>query len=159
MKIERTKLPGVVMITPDVYRDNRGYFMEAINKFAPISYIDQVNVSRSNKGVIRGLHSQKGTAKLVWVVQGAIYDVAYDPNTSQYTGGILSARNHKQLYIPEDFYHGFQALADNTIVCYAMSSEYSQKDEHGINPNRVKWPLEEQIISDKDKNEDSLPRK
>lgn len=154
MNIERTKLPGVVIITPDVYEDDRGFFMETLNKYMDFSPM-QANMSRSKKGVIRGLHMQLGTAKLVWVAKGAIYDVAYDPSTQQYVGGILSSKNHKQMYVPHGFYHGFQALQNDTVVCYLMDDFYDNKTEHGINPSRVKeWPLKEQIISDKDANAD-----
>lgn len=153
MKIERTKLPGVVIFTPDVYEDNRGYFKETCNIYMNF-YPAQANTSKSKKGVVRGLHMQKGVAKLVWVLRGAIYDVAYDSKTKKYVAGKLSARNHKQLYIPAGMYHGFQALTDGTIVCYLMDGYYDAKTEHGLNPNRVKWPLKEQIISDKDSNAD-----
>lgn len=154
MNIERTKLPGVVIFTPDVYEDDRGFFMETLNKYMDFNPV-QANMSKSKKGVIRGLHHQWGVAKLVWVAKGSIYDVAYDPDTQQYVGGLLSADNHKQLFIPHTMFHGFQALEDDTIVCYLMDDFYNQKSERGLNPERVKeWPLKEQIISDKDRNAD-----
>lgn len=150
MNIERTKLPGVVIITPDVYEDDRGYFKETLNKYMNF-YPVQANMSRSKKGVIRGLHAQKDTAKLVWVAKGAIYDVAYNPGTQQWVGGVLSSKNHKQMFVPANFFHGFQALQNDTVVCYLMDEYYDYKTESGLNPNRVEWPLKEQIISDKDK--------
>lgn len=151
MKIERTKIPNVVIFTPDVYEDDRGYFIEAVNKFSNFN-VAQINVSKSKKGVIRGLHGQLGTAKLVWVVKGSIYDVAFDANSGKYIGETLSADNHKQLFVPDNCFHGFQALEDDTIVCYAMSMVYNANEEVGLNPSRIQWPLKEQIISDKDKN-------
>lgn len=154
MNIERTKLPGVVIFTPDVYEDDRGYFIETLNKYMDF-YPAQANMSKSKKGVIRGLHHQLGTAKLVWVAKGSIYDVAYDPKRKQYVAGLLSAENHKQLFVPKDFYHGFQALEDDTIVCYLMDNYYDQDKEHGLNPNRVTtWPVKKKIISDKDNSAD-----
>lgn len=151
MKVERTRLPGVVVFTPDVYEDERGNFSEVVNRYNDFLPV-QVNQSVSKKGVIRGLHYQKNTAKLVWVVKGAIHDVAFDSETGEWIGVELSAKNRKQLYIPPNFAHGFQALEDDTIVCYLMDEYYNAKTEGGYNPRTVKWPLAEQIVSDKDKN-------
>lgn len=151
MIIERTKVPGVLVITPDVYIDDRGYFKETLNKFMDFIPV-QANQSHSSKGVIRGLHYQIDTAKLVWVAQGSIYDVAIDPKTGQYHGEVLSANNHKQLFVPKNFLHGFQALEDDTIVCYLMDKFYDAKTEGGFNPIYIDWPLKEQKLSDKDKN-------
>lgn len=153
MKIERTRVPGVVVIEPDVFSDDRGYFAETLgsyHNFIPV----QTNQSKSKKGVIRGMHYQKGTAKLVWVARGSIYDVALNPVTKEWVGRKLTADNHEQLYVPADFAHGFQALEDDTIVCYAMDHFYSAKDEGGYNPLTCgfDWPIKEAILSDKDKN-------
>lgn len=153
MNIERTKIPRVVIITPDVYEDERGFFTETLNQYMDFKPV-QANMSKSKKGVIRGLHRQWGAAKLVWVAKGSIYDVVYDSDTEQYVSETLSADNHKQMFVPHDMHHGFQALEDDTIVCYLMDSSYDQKSESGLNPNRVEWPLKEQIISDKDSNAD-----
>jgi dTDP-4-dehydrorhamnose 3,5-epimerase len=155
MLIERTKLPGVVIFTPDVYADDRGYFKETLNKYMNFTPV-QANQSISKKGVIRGLHYQEGTAKLVWVAKGSIYDVAVDPETGDWVGVELSDTNHRQLLVPANFLHGFQALEDDTIVCYLMDQPYNQKTEGGYNPGLVEWPLKEQIISDKDRNAHSF---
>lgn len=155
MLIERTKLPGVIIVTPDVYEDDRGYFKETLNKY--MSFIPvQANQSISKKGVIRGLHYQKDTAKLVWVAKGSIYDVAVDPDTHEHIGVELTADNHKQLLVPANFLHGFQALEDDTVVCYLMNQPYNQKTEGGYNPDLVDWPLKEKIISNKDRDAVSL---
>ena len=151
MKIERASLYGVEIITPDVYKDDRGYFKETLNqhmRFEP----KQSNQSVSKKGVIRGLHSQMGAAKLVWVAKGSIYDVAFADG--KWVGVELSADNHKQLYIPSHIYHGFQALEDDTVVCYLMSDYYDSHLEHAYNPLSagIDWPLAEKIISEKDRN-------
>lgn len=155
MKIERTKVPGIVIFTPDVYGDYRGYFKETLNKYMNFTPV-QANQSISEKGVIRGLHYQKFTAKLVWVAKGSIYDVAVDPETGHWVGETLTADNHKQLLVPADFLHGFQALEDDTVVCYLMDQPYNQKTEGGYRPDYVEWPLKDQIISDKDKSADQF---
>lgn len=151
MKIERTSVSGVVIITPDVYEDDRGYFKETLNKYMGFTPV-QANQSVSAKGVIRGLHYQKYTAKLVWVAKGSIYDVAIDPETGKWHGETLTADNHKQLYVPKDYLHGFQALEDDTVVCYLMDAPYNAKEEGGYNPDYIDWPLLEQIVSEKDQN-------
>ncbi len=152
MKIERTKVPGVMIFTPDVYEDDRGYFMETLNKYQLFKPM-QANQSLSAKGVIRGLHYQKNTAKLVWVAKGSIHDVAIDPATGNMHAETLSDKNHKQLLCPPNFLHGFQALEDDTVVCYLMDKPYNQRTEGGYNPNFVEdWPLKDKIISEKDQN-------
>lgn len=149
MRIERTSLPGVLVYTQENYEDNRGSFKEAVNKHHGFD-LKQINVSVSRKGVVRGLHTQPNTSKLVWVVKGRIYDTAYDLSTHKGIGVELSADNNKQLFIPAGMYHGFQALEDDTIVCYAMDNYYDPQGESGINPGLVKWPLKKHIISEKD---------
>jgi len=144
------------VIEPTVYSDNRGYFKETCKElegFAPL----QANQSKSKKGVIRGLHYQADTAKLVWVARGSIYDVAVNPETGETVGQTLSADNHKQLYVPANWAHGFQALEKDTVVCYLMDRIYNPASEGGYNPSFIKWPLKKQIISEKDRNAESLP--
>lgn len=158
MNIRRTKVPGVLHITPDVFEDDRGYFSETLGRHLDF-YPVQANMSKSKKGVIRGLHYQESTAKLVWVAKGSIYDVAVDPETGDWVGFELSADNHNQLLVPANYLHGFQALEDDTVVCYLMDRYYDHKTEGGFNPEGIDWPLKEKILSDKDKNADRLPRK
>lgn len=141
------------VIIPKVYEDDRGYFKETykdLEGFIPV----QANQSLSKKGVIRGLHYQKDTAKLVWVARGSVLDVALDPKTGEWISEILSAENHKQMYVPPNYAHGFQALEDNTVACYLMDKKYDPDTEGGFNPLSidVDWPIEEHLISDKDKN-------
>lgn len=157
MKIERTSVPGVVVFTPDVYEDGRGYFKETLNKYMDFNPV-QANQSISAKGVVRGLHYQKDTAKLVWVAKGSILDVAVDPETGKHVEVELSDKNHKQLYVPPNYSHGFQALEDDTIVCYLMDKPYNQKTEGGYNPDLIKWPLTP-ILSEKDKSARQFPGK
>lgn len=155
MLIERTKVPGAVVITPDVYIDERGYFKETCSPY--MNFVPaQGNQSYSHKGVIRGLHEQDGAAKLVWVVKGSIYDVVFNLETGKWDAVALTAENHKQLFVPENMYHGFQALEDDTIVCYMMSMYYDPNFEHSINPEFIDWPLKRYILSEKDKNADKL---
>lgn len=152
MLIERTKIPKCIIITPDVYTDERGYFKETCNPFMQFKPL-QANQSISKKGVIRGLHEQDGANKLVWVAKGSIYDVCFDKYTGEWVSVELSADNHKQLFVPAGKFHGFQALEDDTVVCYLMSQFYDPLFEHGFNPEFIDWPLskEEWIISDKDR--------
>lgn len=159
MKIERTKLPGVLLITPDRYFDERGFFQELSNRhydFVP----KQANYSLSNKGAIRGLHYQTdGIAKLVSVIKGKIYDVAFNLSTGDWMGFELGEDNHQQLLVPEGYAHGFQALGDDVVVCYLMSEYFNPKTDAGINPSAVIWPLKKQIISQKDQGAPSWPLK
>lgn len=152
MKIEKTPIPGVKIFTPDIYEDERGYFSETFNQhyyFKPL----QANMSVSKKGVIRGLHYQAGgVEKLVWVAKGSIYDVAFDRDTGKYFSVELSADNHKQLLVPASCAHGFQALEDDTVVCYLQDIPHSDRGDMGINPLIIDWPLGEYTISQKDQN-------
>jgi dTDP-4-dehydrorhamnose 3,5-epimerase len=159
MKIERTKLPGVLLITPDAYYDERGFFQELSNRhydFHPA----QANYSLSKKGVIRGLHYQTdGIAKLVSVLKGKIYDVAFNLSTGDWQGFELSSENRQQLLVPHGYAHGFQSLEDDTMVVYLMDNYFNPQTDAGINPNKVSWPLKKQIVSEKDKNAPEFPSK
>lgn len=157
MQIHRTEQPGVMIFSPDVYEDGRGYFKETLNKYQDFFPV-QANQSVSKKRVVRGLHYQDNTAKLVWVAKGSIYDVALNMGTGEYIGVELTADNHEQLLIPAGYAHGFQALEDDTVVCYLMDEYYDPVNEGGYNPEIVSWPLPNPIISYKDKNADQFPR-
>ena len=139
-----TEIPGVVVIEPTVFGDDRGYFMETyqIDDFAAAG-IDkpfvQDNQSRSTKGVLRGLHFQKNhtQGKLVRVTKGEVYDVAVDcrPNSKtfgKWVGVTLSAENKKMFYIPEGFAHGFLVLSDVAEFCYKCTDVYDPTAEGGI---------------------------
>ena len=169
MKITKTKLDGVVIIEPDVFGDNRGFFMESWNKKkmeeAGLFYdFVQDNHSKSTvKGTIRGIHFQKGDkaqAKLVRCVKGAVLDIAVDlrKNSStfkQWVGVELSAENKKQLLIPRGFGHGFLTLTDDVEFLYKADNYYAPEADAGIRWNDpdigVEWGLENPILSKKDK--------
>ncbi|WP_375100998.1 MULTISPECIES: dTDP-4-dehydrorhamnose 3,5-epimerase [unclassified Pseudomonas] len=174
MKFTQTSIPEVVVIEPNVYGDDRGWFMETFNEPLfhralremglplPRAFV-QDNHSCSNKGVVRGLHFQHAPhaqGKLVRVVQGAAWDVAVDirkesATYGQWVGVELSAQNRKMLWIPEGFAHGFIALEDNTHFLYKTTDVYHKPSEGGLawdDPDlAIQWPeLAERVVSDKD---------
>lgn len=171
MKIIQTSLPGVLIIEPDVYGDDRGYFYESFNekRFQEQAGINtnfiQDNESKSKYGVVRGLHFQKGEfaqAKLVHVAKGRILDVAVDirkdsPTFGQYVATELSDSNHRQLYIPRGYAHGFSVLSDEAVFQYKCDNYYEPKAEGGVLWNDpqigIDWQLPNDVItlSDKDK--------
>lgn len=169
MKITETKLNGVVIIEPDVFGDNRGFFMESWNKKKMEEaglYYDfvQDNHSKSTvKGTLRGIHFQKGDkaqAKLVRCVKGAVLDVAVDlrknsPTFKQWVGVELSEENKKQLLIPHGFGHAFVTLTDDVEFLYKADNYYAPEADAGIRWNDpdigVDWGVENPILSEKDK--------
>ena len=169
MKFTKTKLDGVVIIEPDVFGDNRGFFMESWNKKKMEEaglYYDfvQDNHSKSTvKGTLRGIHFQKGEkaqAKLVRCVKGAVLDVAVDlrknsPTFKQWVGVELSAENKKQLLIPRGFGHGFVTLTDDAEFLYKADNYYAPEADAGIRWNDQdiggEWGIENPILSEKDK--------
>lgn len=171
----KTKLDGVYVIDPKIFRDERGYFMEIYNKEefseAGLNMIFvQDNESRSTKGVLRGLHFQKkhSQGKLVRVTKGEVFDVAVDlrngsPTYSQWVGVILSEENKKQFYIPKGFAHGFLVLSDEAIFNYKCTDYYAPNYEGGVIWNdssiNIKWPLDKidnVVFSEKDKKHPNL---
>lgn len=169
MKITKTKLDGVVIIEPEVFGDNRGFFMESWNKKkmedAGLFYdFVQDNHSKSTvKGTLRGIHFQKGEkaqAKLVRCVKGAVLDVAVDLRKNsqtfkQWVGVELSAENKKQLLIPRGFGHGFVTLTDDVEFLYKADNYYAPEADAGIRWNDpeigVEWGIDNPILSEKDK--------
>ena len=169
MKITKTKLEGVVIIEPDVFGDNRGFFMESWNKKkmaeAGLDYdFVQDNHSKSTvKGTLRGIHFQKSDnaqAKLVRCVKGAVLDVAVDlrrnsPTFKQWVGVELSEENKKQLLIPRGFGHGFVTLTDDVEFLYKADNYYESEADAGIlwsDPEiGVEWGVDNPILSEKDK--------
>ena len=163
------RIPDVISITPHLFNDERGYFFENFNHSTfkqdqiDLNFI-QENFSKSKKNVIRGLHFQKNPkaqAKLVTVVSGEIFDVAVDlrknsPTFGKWVSEILSEVNHKSLYVPEGFAHGFCVLSEGATVVYKINQEYSPDHEQGIIWNDpdigISWPISESIISEKDQN-------
>ncbi len=164
-----TTIADLYIIEPKVYGDERGFFLESYSHrdFVEIGIPEifvQDNHSKSNKGVLRGIHFQKKHMqdKLVRVINGSIYDVAVDLRKGSETFGHwfgieLSATNKTMLYVPQGFGHGFLSLEDNTEVIYKVTDYYSPENESGIifNDKRIgiKWPIDdtEIILSDKDK--------
>ena len=164
--IIETNLSGLLVIEPAVFKDPRGVFMEIYNakrdahgSVTPCFVQD--NLSSSRQGVIRGLHYQhpSGQGKLVQVLQGEVFDVAVDlrkgsPTFKQWVGVTLSDRNHRQLYIPEGFAHGFAVLSETALFFYKCSDYYKPSCEHGIHyadPEiAIQWPIEDPLVSEKD---------
>ena len=168
--VETCKIEGLKVITPTVFGDARGYFMETYQyedfKTAGIDVVFvQDNQSASKKGVLRGLHFQINHPqdKLVRVIKGEVYDVAVDlrkesPTFGQWYGVLLSEENKKQFFIPKGFAHGFLVLSDYAEFCYKCSDFYHPNDEGGLAYNDpdigVDWPIPEEmelIMSDKGK--------
>ncbi len=169
LTVEKTDIEGVLIITPEVREDSRGYFMETYQKkdFEAVGVnaeFVQDNQSASRKGVLRGLHFQKQFPqdKLVRVIKGAVYDVCVDlregsKTFGKWVGVELSEDNKKQFFIPKGFAHGFLVLSDYAEFVYKCSDFYHPNDEGGIAYNdpdiAVKWPMEEGlelIMSEKD---------
>jgi len=170
MKITETFLNDCFIIEPKVFKDSRGEFFEAFNQklFKEKTGLDvnfvQENQSISLKGVVRGLHIQKGKyaqAKLVRVIQGRVLDVVVDVREKSDTFGKvfsieLSKENQLQLFIPKGFLHGFSVLEDNTIVTYKCDNYYNKESEDGVIYNdpilNIDWKLKtnEIILSEKD---------
>ncbi len=166
MKITEIELTGVKIVEPDVFPDDRGYFMEIYqqNRYREfgidISFV-QDNLSYSTKGTLRGLHFQNpnSQAKLVQVIQGEVLDVIVDIRRGSSTFGCwsgvrLSEENHRQLFIPEGFAHGYCVLSDKAIFTYKCSDFYTPECEKGVlwsDPDiGIDWPLKVLTLSEKD---------
>lgn len=166
MTIEETKLPGVKIITPRVFGDDRGYFKEI---YQGVRYKDcgieedfvQDNFSRSSAGVLRGLHfqEQKAQGKLVQALTGRIYDVVVDitPGSAtfgEWLGVELTGENHKQLYVPPGYAHGFVTFDERNDVLYKCTEYYAPEYEHTLMWNDpdvgIDWPCENPTLTGKD---------
>lgn len=168
MNVIPTPLEGVLIIEPDVYHDPRGFFFETYQKkryqaLGITQEFVQDNMSFSKKSTLRGLHFQitKPQAKLVQAITGEIFDVAVDirPESSMFgkwTGIILSEQNRRQFFIPEGFAHGFAVLSETALFAYKCSKDYQADDEGGILFSDpligIEWPVENPILSEKDRN-------
>lgn len=166
MNVETTNLKDVLVITPIVFKDDRGYFFESYNQQKLEAYFNlsfvQDNESFSQKDVLRGLHFQIppfAQAKLVRVIQGSVLDVAVDLRKNSPTYGhhfkiVLSGENKKQLFIPAGFAHGFLTLENDTIFSYKCSDYYKKEAEGAILWNDfsldIKWDCENPMLSEKD---------
>ena len=167
MNIIRTKIDDCIIIEPEVFEDDRGFFLETFNDFKYKKIIGinknfvQDNHSRSTKHVLRGLHFQKKKpqGKLVRVTRGSVFDVAVDLRKNslffgKYVSVILSEENKKQFWIPSGFAHGFLALSDNVDFEYKCTDYYDPTDEGCIRWNdpsiNIQWPINNPILSKKD---------
>lgn len=170
MRIEQTPLVDSFIVHEKVHGDARGYFIETFNQrdFNAASGLDilfvQDNQSRSSKGVLRGLHMQRGASaqtKLVRVLEGAVFDIAVDlrkgsPSFGQHFSIELTADNHKQFFVPAGFAHGFVVLSDFATFFYKCDNFYHKLSEGGIKYNdpqlAINWqlPIEDVILSEKD---------
>lgn len=170
MNVEITPLEGVLVVHPDVFGDERGFFMESYNekRYSDIGIqgnFVQDNLSRSKRGVLRGLHFQTGEyeqGKLVQVIAGKVWDVAVDirkesKTYGQWFGVELSGENKTQFWIPPGLAHGFVTLEDDTIFSYKCTQLYAPEHEDGILWNdptlNITWPIDvsEVLVSEKDK--------
>ncbi len=175
MNVLKTEIEGVLIIEPKVFQDGRGYFFESFNKkefeekVSPVHFV-QDNESRSTYGVVRGLHYQKGVhsqSKLVRVIVGKVLDVAVDlregsPTYGKHVAVELSAENHRQLFIPKGFAHGFSVLSETVVFQYKCDSFYCPASEGAVawdDPELgIDWgvPKEKVILSEKDRNHPGL---
>jgi len=175
VKISEMVLPGMLLIEPGVFDDQRGFFLETWNRknyldtgFPDVDFV-QDNHSRSARGVLRGLHFQREypQGKLVQVMRGKVFDVSVDirvgsPAFGRWSGFELSDANHRQLWIPPGFAHGFCVLSDTADFCYKCTDYYRPEDEAGVAWNDpkigIKWPLQDVLLSDKDRRHPELSR-
>lgn len=175
MKVIKTDIEGVVIIEPQLFGDSRGYFMESYSErdfarlVAPVRFV-QDNESRSRYGVVRGLHYQRepySQSKLVRCLEGRVLDVAVDirpksPTYGKYVAVELSADNHRQLFIPKGFAHGFAVLSKEALFAYKCDEFYHPEAECGIAWDdpilSIDWglPKEDIILSEKDKGYNNL---
>jgi dTDP-4-dehydrorhamnose 3,5-epimerase len=164
----KTPIEGLYVVTPQVFEDNRGFFLETYAKSAFEAAgikgeLVQLNHSKSSRGVLRGLHFQRepfAQAKLVRCTRGEIFDVAVDmrkgsPTFGKWVSAILSEKNKQMLYIPRGFAHGFLAISESVEVEYSVDNAYAPDYEGGIiwkDPKlAIRWPIERPTLSDKDK--------
>ncbi|MCD6269527.1 MAG: dTDP-4-dehydrorhamnose 3,5-epimerase [Deltaproteobacteria bacterium] len=165
MEFLQSDIEGVCLIQPDIFRDQRGFFLETFNQSKydqdlPYSFV-QDNMSFSQRGIVRGLHYQlkQPQGKLVFVITGEIFDVAVDirrrsPTFGRWVGYNLSEQNQHQLFIPPGFAHGFMVLSETARVYYKCTDLYCHGDEYGLMWNDPKlaidWPETEVLLSPKD---------
>ena len=164
----KTKIPDVFIFEIDVFTDIRGSFIESFNydEYCILGFdqkFTQDNIVFSKQNVLRGLHLQKKfpQGKLIQCIVGNIFDVAIDLRKDSQTylkwvGVELTGNNHKQLFIPEGFAHGYCVLSKHSIVSYKCTNKFYPKYEHGILWNdpliKIEWPIKNPILSEKDKN-------
>lgn len=166
MKVTALLIPDVKLIEPQVFGDARGFFFESFNQSryrdAGIDInLVQVNLSRSARGVLRGLHYQwpNPQGKLVSVLEGEVFDVAVDirfgsPTFGQWVGAVLSAENKRQLWVPEGFAHGFAVTSDTALFHYGVTAPYDKAADASVRWNdarlAINWPIAAPSLSAKD---------
>ena len=167
MKVLETELPGVLVVEPYVFGDERGFFLETWNQARyedaglPGNFV-QDNLSFSSRGVLRGLHFQNPhpQGKLVHVLQGEVFDVAVDirvgsPTFGRWVGVSLSSENKRQLWVPEGFAHGFVVTSEKALFSYKCTDFYHREAEAGVVWNDpdigIDWPIANPTLSDKDR--------
>jgi len=182
MNVRETSLKGVLVLEPDVFSDERGFFLETFNsaRYGSAGIQDsfvQDNVSFSKKGVLRGLHFQypQSQGKLIQVLSGQVVDVAVDirvgsPTFGQWESYVLSDANYRQIYIPPGFAHGYCVTSETAVFSYKCTDFYNPATESGIIWNdpdlNIDWPIKEPVLSPKDADyprlkdlpQDKLPR-
>ncbi|MBV6479633.1 MAG: dTDP-4-dehydrorhamnose 3,5-epimerase [Ignavibacteria bacterium] len=168
MKFIKTEIEDVIIIEPDVYADDRGYFLESFNKTkyiagGIIADFVQDNISKSVKNTVRGLHYQTGEfaqGKLCQVIIGKVLDIAVDirfgsPTFGKYVSIELNEERHNQIWIPPGFAHGFSVLSDTAVFSYKCTSVYSKTHErsifYGDKDLKIDWKTDKPLVSDKDK--------
>ena len=170
MRVTKSDIEGIVIIEPEIFGDERGYFFEAYSqrtfdeKVGPVRFV-QENESKSRYGVVRGLHYQRGEAaqaKLVSVVRGRVLDVAVDirkssPTFGKYVAVELSEENHRQFFVPRGFAHGFAVLTPEAVFQYKCDNFYNKESEGSVAWNdpqlAIDWriPADKVLLSEKDK--------
>jgi dTDP-4-dehydrorhamnose 3,5-epimerase len=167
MTFTKTNFPGLIIIEPKVFSDDRGYFFESFSKQKmngeglDLNFV-QDNISKSRKGTVRGLHYQVGEnaqGKLCQVIAGEVLDIAVDirfgsPTFGKYFSIKLSGENHSQLWIPPGFAHGFSVLSDEAVFYYKCTKYYSKPDERAIffddHDIGIDWLIDDPLVSEKD---------
>jgi len=167
VKVSELSIPGVLLVEPQVFGDERGFFMESYSagRYAdagiPGPFV-QDNVSRSRGGVLRGLHVQHPFAqgKLVFVLEGEVFDVAVDvrvgsPTFGRWCGDCLSAQNRRQLYVPPGFAHGFVVTSDTALFTYKCTEYYHPETELAVRWDDpaigIEWPVHDVVLSENDR--------
>jgi dTDP-4-dehydrorhamnose 3,5-epimerase len=173
VKFAETELQGVLIIDPDVFGDDRGFFMETYNRrrYAQLPGLDvefvQDNRSRSRKNVLRGLHFQRRypQGKLISVSSGHVWDVAVDidpasPTFRRWVGVDLTEANRRQFYVPPGYAHGFCVVSEQADLVYKCTEFYQPDDEQGVAWNdadlNIRWPIREPILSNRDASNPTL---
>lgn len=169
LRFETTRLPGVILVEPQVHRDDRGFFLETYHAARyreggiDADFV-QDNHSRSTRGTLRGLHCQApphGQGKLVRVIEGEVWDVAVDarrgsPTFGTYAAAVLSAENFHQIYVPPGLLHGFVVTSEIAQVEYKCTSPYVPEAEFSVAWNdpdlAIPWPVDDPTLSPKDRN-------